>query len=87
MEVDIKEMEKYMENLRPEEYLLYCKINKITMTGMGEGAIIFSKDRSDTLEVAIKKLKEWEGKDVIIYIVPLRRKEDGGIQTGNRNRT
>jgi len=86
MEVDLKEMEKYMENLRPEEYLLYCKINEITMTGTGEGVIIFSKDRPYTLDVSIKKLKEWEGKDVIIYIVPLRRKEDGSIQTGNRDR-
>jgi len=71
-------MEESKQNLE-EQYTLFCKIDEITMTGTGEGAIIFTKDRSHTLDVAIKELKKWEGKDVIIFIAPLRRKEDGSL--------
>jgi len=83
MEEDLNKIEEKIEKEEETEYVLYCKINEITMTGTGEGVIIFSKDRPYTLDVSIKKLKEWEGKDVIIYIVPLRRKDNGSIQTGS----
>lgn len=54
---------------------IYCKIEEATMTSTGEGVLIFTKDKKDTLETTIKLLKNWEGKDVAIFIVPFYRRE------------
>ncbi|MEM2260809.1 MAG: hypothetical protein QXK24_00010 [Ignisphaera sp.] len=67
--------------------IIYCKLEKSMMTDSGEGAIIYSKQNKNSLEIAMKLLKVWEGEQVILTISPLEKpnrarilvKEDGTI--------
>lgn len=52
---------------------LYCKIIRVLQTDIGEGVIVFSKDKENTMKVSLDILREWEGKDVIIIINKLER--------------
>jgi hypothetical protein len=55
---------------------LYCKIIEIIRTTDGNAAIVFSKDKEDTMNTTIKILKSLEGKDCHIIIQPYKRKVD-----------
>jgi hypothetical protein len=52
--------------------LIFCKIQDITMDGLGNIYLIFSKDREDTLKETARKLREFIGKDCSIIISEMR---------------
>jgi hypothetical protein len=54
---------------------LFCKVIEIIRTTDGNAAIVFSKDKVETMDIAIKVLKSLEGKDVHMIIQPYKRVE------------
>jgi hypothetical protein len=49
---------------------IFCKINDILMTTEGEGCIVFSKRKHESLEKTLRLLKNFKDCEVTIVIFP-----------------